>query len=254
MGQPPTHGGRRMSVIHLRRTHPGAPEIRQSRLKRDWMDETYNKHAYQCLPMTVANVSGWELVLPHDVVVTWDDRLSTARVIEGEFTKSGWHLVQNSITGMVSFALGYSIRTEPGIHIALSGSPNFYLDGAFPLAATVPTDWWPDEVNMNWAITKTNTEILFPAGMPYAFFTICRPLDLSEAIFTTSNMWEDQDLVKERSEYNRNKFKKLEDEPWTWTKGIRSGMNSQGVQIGPSFNGLPKLSSPQNAEADISDT
>lgn len=244
MGQPPTYGGWRMSVIHLRRTHAGAPEVRQSRLKRDWMDETYNKHAYQCLPMTVANVNGWEFVLPHDVVVVWDEKFATPRIIEGEFTESGWHLVQNSITGMVSFALGYSIETEPGFHVSISGSPNFFLNGAFPLSAVIPSDWWPDEVNMNWAITKNNQEILFPAGMPYAFFTVFKPADMCGATFVTSNMWEDQDLIEERSEYNRSKFKKLEDQPWTWTKGIRSGLNSRGEQIGPSFNGLPKLSSP----------
>ena len=27
------------------------------------MDETYKKHAYQCLPMTTANVLGWEMVV-----------------------------------------------------------------------------------------------------------------------------------------------------------------------------------------------
>jgi hypothetical protein len=177
-------------------------------------------------------------------VVVWDEKFATPRIIEGEFTESGWHLVQNSITGMVSFALGYSIETEPGFHVSISGSPNFFLNGAFPLSAVIPSDWWPDEVNMNWAITKNNQEILFPAGMPYAFFTVFKPADMCGATFVTSNMWEDQDLIEERSEYNRSKFKKLEDQPWTWTKGIRSGLNSRGEQIGPSFNGLPKLSSP----------
>ena len=49
-------------------THQGSPEIKQSRLMRDWMDATYNKHAYRCLPLSMANVNGWEILLPCDVV------------------------------------------------------------------------------------------------------------------------------------------------------------------------------------------
>jgi hypothetical protein len=32
--------------------------------------------------------------------------------------------------------------------------------------------------------------------------------------------------------------------PWTWTKGIRTGLDADGNRIGPAFNGLPKLDEP----------
>ena len=36
-----------MTTIALRKTQINPPKINQSRVKRDWMDATYNKHAYQ---------------------------------------------------------------------------------------------------------------------------------------------------------------------------------------------------------------
>jgi hypothetical protein len=91
-----------MTKITLTKTHQNPPQIQQSRLKRDWMDETYNKHAYKCLPMSAANVNGWELVLQQDVVVQWDGGNTTPRVLEGEFLNER-PVVIPSIIGIISF-------------------------------------------------------------------------------------------------------------------------------------------------------
>ena len=162
-----------MTLFTLTRTHQNPPEIKQSRLKRDWMDDTYNKHAYQCLPMTVANVSGWELILQQDVVVEWDGTNNPPKVLEGE-TLNNRAVVIPSIIGIMSFATGWAFGTEDGYSTFISGSPNYFVDGAVPLSATIPSFWWPDEFNMNWKITKINEPVTFPKGMPFMFFNIRR--------------------------------------------------------------------------------
>src|SRR5690242_3401957 len=40
-------------------------EIVPAWVKRDWMDATDYKFAYHCLPMTLANLSGWFVLAPH---------------------------------------------------------------------------------------------------------------------------------------------------------------------------------------------
>ena len=127
-----------MTEVTLTKTHQSPPEIRQSRLKRDWMDDTYNKHAYQCLPMTVANVSGWELVLQQDVVVEWDGGNNPPKVLEGEFLNSR-AIVIPSIIGIMSFSTGWAFGTEDGYSTYITGSPNYFVDGAVPLSATIPS-------------------------------------------------------------------------------------------------------------------
>ena len=135
-----------MTKVTLTKFHQNPPSIKQSRLKRDWMDETYNKHAYRCLPMTAANVNGWEIILQQDVVVQWDGDNSPPKVLEGEFL-DGRAVVVPSIIGIISFATGWAINTEDGYDTWVTGSPNYFVDGAIPLSATIPSSWWPDEFN-----------------------------------------------------------------------------------------------------------
>lgn len=233
-----------MTLFTLTRTHQNPPEIKQSRLKRDWMDDTYNKHAYQCLPMTVANVSGWELILQQDVVVEWDGTNNPPKVLEGE-TLSNRAVVIPSIIGIMSFATGWAFGTEDGYSTFISGSPNYFIDGAVPLSATIPSFWWPDEFNMNWKITKINEPVIFPKGMPFMHFTIVKN-DLLESVqFKVENLWDKPDLMDKRMSYGEAKMKKNQEEPWTWMKGIKTGLNEKGERIGPSSSGLIKLNEPQ---------
>ena len=160
-----------MTNITLTRTTQNPPVIKQSRLKRDWMDETYNKHAYRCLPLSEANVNGWEMQLQQDVVVEWEGGNNVPKVLKGEFFE-GRAIVIPSIIGIMSFVTGWAVNTEEGYDTFVSGSPNYFVDGASPLTASIPSSWWPDEFNMNWKITKIGKPVLFEQGMPFVFFNI----------------------------------------------------------------------------------
>ena len=215
------------------------PAIKQSQIKRDWMDETYKKHAYQCLPLTVSNVSGWEIQLKEEVVVEWDGGNNVPRIIKGEVTSDGFKQAQLSIIGMVSFTLGWIIRTEEPYSTIMSGSPNYFLDGAVGLTATIPTWWWPDEVQMNWKITKIGEPVVFPAGSPICFFTIQDDNLLPSVEFEKFDIWTDQEFINSRVKYGSIKAEKSRD--WIWSKGIKTGLDADGNRLGPEFLGMPKL-------------
>lgn len=239
-----------MSKIHLLKTQTTTPKIVQSRIKRDWMDNTYNKHAYQCLPMTYANVYGWELQLEQDVVVQWDGGNTSPTIISGEKIQTNLGanklIVHSSIIGMISFSTQYAFRTEQNYDIWIGGSPNYMVDGAKPLSAIIPSSWWPDEFQMNWMITKIGEPVTFEAGMPFMFFTLFDNRVLEETTFEVSSLWDDKELVEQRSKYGAMKAKNNTENPWTWTKGIRTGLDADGNRIGPTFQGLPKLNEPMN--------
>lgn len=232
-----------MTKITLTKTHQNPPNIQQSRLKRDWMDETYNKHAYKCLPMSAANVNGWELILQQDVVVQWDGGNTPPRVLEGEFL-GGRPVVVPSIIGIISFTTGWAINTEEGYDTWITGSPNYFIDGAAPLSATIPSSWWPDEFNMNWKITKIGEPVKFEAGMPFMFFNIYNNNLLENTEVIVENLWDKPELMAKRQSYGDAKMKKLHEQPWTWMNGIRSGLDENGNQIGPKHDGLIKLQEP----------
>lgn len=232
-----------MTKVTLTKTHQSPPEIKQSRLKRDWMDDTYRKHAYKCMPMTAANVNGWELILQQDVVVQWDGGNNPPKVLEGEFL-DGRPVVIPSIVGIISFTTGWVINTEEGYDTWISGSPNYFVDGAVPLTATIPSYWWPDEFNMNWKITKINEPVIFKAGSPFMFFNIYPNKLMPSVEFSVENLWDKKQLMESRQAYGNAKMEKLHNEPWTWMNGIRTGLDEKGDRIGPVTLGLNKLSEP----------
>lgn len=216
------------------------------------MDETYKKHAYKCLPLTEANVNGWELVLQQDVVIQWDGGLTVPRVLSGEkmtFETNGQtyerDIVMPSIIGIMSFTTGWSFSTPPGIATWISGSPNYFVDGAVPLTAHIPSDWWPDEFNMNWKITKIGEPVVFPAGSPFMFFQFYDTSLMPSIEFEVENYWDKPELSSARQSYGDAKMKKLQDEPWTWMGGIRTGLDENGNRIGPRHEGHVELKEPQ---------
>jgi len=240
--------------VTLVRNSQNPPEIRPASFKRDWMDGTYNKHAYRCLPLTEANTSGWEMILPHDVVFQWDGGTSVPKVLSGgtiTHEVNGhsyeYNLVQQSIVGMATFTLGWTFKTPPGVWTWITGSPNYVVDGAVPLSASIPSDWWPDEVNMSWIITKVGEPVTFAAGTPFLFFNFYQRSLLEDTEFSIENMWDNQELVESRMSYGNAKVEKLKNEPWTWMNGIRTGLNEKGEQIGPRYEGHLQLRSPYEA-------
>lgn len=237
--------------VTLTQTHQNPPTIRQARPRRDWMDDTYKKHAYKCLPMTSANTHGWELVLQQDVVVQLDSPTSVPRVLSGEkitHTTDGSKyerpVASQSIIGIVSFDTGWAMQTPEGVSTWITGTPNYFVDGAVPLTASIPTSWWPDPWNMNWKITKLNTPVHFPKGMPFMFFQFYHEGLLPSVEFSKTNSWDNPELMEARKAYGNAKAQKEIDEPWVWLGGIRTGVDEKGERIGPAYEGHPMLEEP----------
>jgi hypothetical protein len=244
-----------MKVV-LNKVHPNPPTIRQSLPARDWMNDTHKKHVYKCLPLTGANVHGWEVVLQQDVVVQWDGEHTIPRVLSGEMMDHSFELngatheyeqrvVLPSIVGVISFPIGWTVNTPPGYSTWISGSPNYFMTGAEAMTATIPTSWWPDEWNMNWKITKENAPITFPKGMPIMFFQIYEDSLLESIEFDTKNLWDQPELIESRKKYGNKKQKNNVENPWTWTGGIRTGLDADGERIGPAHAGYPVLDVPK---------
>ena len=232
-----------MTLVTLSKMHENAVEIKQSRLKRDWMDRTYKKHAYQCLPVTTANVNGWEMILPEDLLVIWDGTPSPARILSGGIC-NGFNFAHSNIHEMISLATGWAINTEPGYSLWITGSPNYYVDGASPMTASIPSSWWPDEVQTNWVIHKIGEPVFFEKGSPFLFFTIY-PTDLLPSVeFKVINRLDNKELSESRDSYNQIKSKNVQEKPWTWTKGIKTGVDADGNIIGPSYTAPVKLEVP----------
>ena len=48
------------------------PAIRAAEAKRQWMDDSPQSYAYRCLPLTIANTHGWEILCGRTFYAEWN--------------------------------------------------------------------------------------------------------------------------------------------------------------------------------------
>lgn len=137
---------------------------------RAWMDETPNRYAYRCTPLSIANASGWEVLAPSAFKATWNGHAhESAITIDGDGTGSFVHSHFGS--GVLTFHTGYLFHTSPGWALWVRGAPNTAKDGIAPLDGIVETDWLPFTFTMNWRFTRPGT-VQFEKDEPICFISL----------------------------------------------------------------------------------
>jgi len=145
--------------------------------KRGWMDVN-NGHAYRCLPLSVANSFGWEILNPISFDATWNGDIGYQNAIKFNFCieseEDNTFIQKNSISshfgnGIITFSyLGFIFRTSEGHNLFVKGPTNHFKHGAQALEAIVETDWLPYTFTLNWKLTKPNETVQFFRGEPLA--------------------------------------------------------------------------------------
>lgn len=150
------------------------PEIVPGRPNRDWMDIFAERHPYRCLPLTMANTSGWEILCPVGFTAEWNGGPAQADItFKSDVPYLGFEdlVVSHFSRGIITFHPGYMFRTPIKWSMMVQGAPNFIKDGVQPLAGLVETDWLPFPFTMNWAFTRPG-KVRFEKGEPFCFMTL----------------------------------------------------------------------------------
>ena len=145
--------------------------IRPAPAERDWMDATPDGFAYRCLPLSIANTHGWELLAPCDFFAFWTGGAGLDAVRIGGPAGTPRHLAPISTFGhgVLTFHVSGLFRTPPEWNLWVGGSPNHLKDAIQPLTAIVETDWATATFTMNWRFTRANTRVDFTKGEPIGF-------------------------------------------------------------------------------------
>lgn len=170
-----------MSVIEISKpwikAHPTTAtrsEIVGASFEREWMEQTPNRFAYRCLPMPIANSSGWELLCPESFEAEWEGDNS----VDGVKISASTHIdiVKQFASshfgcGILTFHTGYVFRTSAGWATWVRGRPNSHKENINALEGVVETDWLPFMFTMNWKFNKPG-KVRFEKGESYCFFTL----------------------------------------------------------------------------------
>jgi hypothetical protein len=195
--------------IKLYRVNPNNFNIVPGCRARDWM----SPHSYRCIPLTTANLFGWDIINPKDVRVYWNggEEANDVQVLQGEDIAEG-HFGLGSVT----FQCGYEWETEPGWQLLINPVPNPDFIDAFCMSALVETDW----LKYPWFITMklmyANKEILIPKDTP-----LCRVIPIQVAPVRDARIYfvkESTDNQEERESISSKRIELVQRGKGEWTK------------------------------------
>lgn len=235
-----------------------APRIVPGRSERAWMDATRQRFAYRCLPLTIANSMGWELLCPANVSIGWNGgpELEDIRIeTDGGFAE-GWFAQSHFGHGIVTFQTHYLFRTEPGIALWARGVPNLPKDGIAPLDGIVETDWLNFGFTMNWMLTRPG-RVSFAKDEPFCFITLMNYHGLDDVVPEIVPISADPELAAANEDYGRRRGEfnaKLEaGDPETlkigWQKWYMRGEQPNGAVGNPAHISKLRLAPPRDRQA-----
>ena len=207
-----------------------ACNLEQLPIKRDWMDKTFDGHAYRCSPLSLANQIGWGFSFPEDITVVWDGNDSEqGRHIK--VLKGSQYVNTDRGTATLIFNIGWFFKTKQDVSMLFYGPPNLIIDGATPLTNIISTSFWESPIPVSWKITRPNVEITFKANEPVIAVMPISLKNLNNSVMTLKdNPYNINSYHKKLTDYGNvilenNKIPK-------WSDFYRSATDEHGNKIG----------------------
>jgi hypothetical protein len=137
-------------------TQNNPPKLIVAPSRREWMDKSPNKFAYRCLPLSMANSFGWQVLSNSSFIAEWNGGKAPSDVkitkLDGTDYPSA-HFGEGTIT----WHLGYLFKTEHPYGMYMTGAPNNPKPNIIPMSGLVETHWLPYTATMNWQFTQPGT-------------------------------------------------------------------------------------------------
>ena len=203
--------------------------ISQIQIKRDWMEDTYDRHAYNCFPVNLTNSLGWGISFPEDITFIWDgisdSSHSHVKIIEGE----KWcHPFRSNAT--ISFKTGITIKTDDNVTTLVIPVPNQFIDGAQCFTTFISTSFFIGEMQIAWRITKPNVPITIKAGTPVCSIIPVSLSQLNNSELHIKNLSEIPPLNFNGEEYGVESQKIANS--GNWTHFYRNATDHKGNSLG----------------------
>jgi hypothetical protein len=205
-------------------------KLEQTKIQRDWMDQTFEKHAYKCFPVSQANTIGWSISFLHDIEFIWDGISDASDGHVKVLQDDGNVCNTDRRNGTISFNSGLYFKTSENMSILSISPPNYFIDGAAAFTSIVSTSFYDNVYPVSWKITKPNVKIKIPAGTPVATLiplsisALCDiELNINDKVFIPEPEEEIKAKLSARAEiYAKGKF----------TNFYRDGVKHDGTMIG----------------------
>jgi hypothetical protein len=199
-------------------------------IKRDWMDETPEKHAYRCFPVTQANMIGWSLSCSKDFEFIWngvnDTRAENVEILNGqEFTYSG----RGQST--ISFQTGLTFRSEKNVSLFTINPVNYFNNDFETMSSLISSSWLDTAFPLAIKARVANQKITVKAGTPLATIV---PVSLTQMDNTSIEIldYSDPEDKRKKSHQLYGEAAQEINKAGKWTDWYRDAVNEKGESLG----------------------
>src|SRR6201987_4624959 len=187
-----------------------APQITPAPISRAWMSEMAELRTgwpNRCLPMLIANQSGWELRNPCAFSATWMGPERGVDVLIAPDNPDPNQLLPLSHfgDGILTWNLPLLFRTPPGYNLLVRGPANYPKDGVCPLEGIVETDWASASFSMSWKFTRKLQPLRFEVEEPICMIVPQRRAELEEFAPELRRIESDEDLQRKHELFLRER-------------------------------------------------
>ena len=180
-------------------TRDNAPQITPAPVSRAWMSEmseTRNGWPNRCLPMLIANQSGWVLRNRCAFTATWVGQQDDVdvRIVPDQRDTAQFLPLGHFGNGILTWHLPMLFRTPAGYNLLVRGPANYPKDAVSPLEGIVETDWASSSFSMSWKLTRKLMPVRFEVDEPICMIVPQRRAELEEFAPELRRIESDEDL------------------------------------------------------------
>ena len=199
-------------------------------IKRKWMDDVSNAHAYNCFPVSLTNGLGWGISFPEDIVFIWDGIDTDKEEGHIKIIKGHKYVNENRRSATLSLNTFTRFVTDKDITLLTMPIPNLFLDTVIPYTTLMSTSFYPHPLPAALKIIKPNAAIVLPANKPVISVI---PISLNNINKTEMHIYdlehnEDDQLKSKRYGDASKKINQQGD----WTHFYRNATDENDTSIG----------------------
>jgi hypothetical protein len=218
--------------IYAERISENSADISQMPAKRWWMDDTYDKHAYQCFPLALTNRLGWSVSFPEDISFIWDGVSDSSpdhiKVLSGDK-----YVSLQRANATVSFNIGIKFTTENNVTLLTMPPSNYFIDGATCFTTLISTSFFDGPLPIVYRITQPNKVITIKANTPICTILPISLSDLQNSEIEFRESKKNKDIVLEINDSkSADEIRNSILSSGKWTNFYKNGLNWVGEKVG----------------------
>lgn len=147
---------------------------------RDWMSATGHSFANRCLPLLMANQSGWLILNDEPFTAVWMGGEGVESVMISPRSEEPLMVASHFGHGIITWTIPFLFQTPSGFNLLVRGPANHPKDAVCALEGVVETDWAPSTFTMSWKLTRPFTPVRFEEHEPICMIVPQRRGELEE--------------------------------------------------------------------------